>query len=59
MFNAEEKSGQRWAVILSGGEGERMRPFITSWLGRQGAGIYEALCFSFEQAKTRLCTSGY
>jgi len=33
MFNAEEKSGQRWAVILSGGEGERMRPFITDWLG--------------------------
>jgi mannose-1-phosphate guanylyltransferase len=33
MFNAEDKSGQRWAVILSGGEGERMRPFITRWLG--------------------------
>ncbi len=25
---------ERWAVVLAGGEGSRMRPFIESWLGR-------------------------
>ena len=33
MGDAENKPGHRWAVVLSGGEGERMRPFITGWLG--------------------------
>lgn len=32
MFN-ENRTGQRWAVVLAGGEGSRMRPFITGWLG--------------------------
>jgi mannose-1-phosphate guanylyltransferase len=27
------ETGHRWAVILAGGEGERMRAAITSWLG--------------------------
>ncbi|MBI4445151.1 MAG: NTP transferase domain-containing protein [Acidobacteria bacterium] len=25
--------GKRWAVILAGGDGERMRPLVTNWLG--------------------------
>src|SRR5690242_6857195 len=25
--------GTRWAVVLAGGEGRRMRPFIEAWLG--------------------------
>lgn len=26
--------GMRWAVVLAGGEGLRMKPFVTRWLGR-------------------------
>ncbi len=26
--------GMRWSVVLAGGEGLRMSPFVTSWLGR-------------------------
>ena len=25
--------GQRWAVVLAGGEGARMSSFVTQWLG--------------------------
>lgn len=27
------RAGSRWAVVLSGGDGERMQPFIRRWLG--------------------------
>ncbi|MFI5345983.1 MAG: sugar phosphate nucleotidyltransferase [Elusimicrobiota bacterium] len=27
------QSGNRWTIVLSGGDGERMRPFIQRWLG--------------------------
>jgi mannose-1-phosphate guanylyltransferase len=28
-----ESVGRRWTVVLAGGEGARMRPFVTEWLG--------------------------
>ena len=31
-YQGQEK-GDRWSVILAGGEGERTRPFIEQWLG--------------------------
>jgi mannose-1-phosphate guanylyltransferase len=31
--NASPRSGQRWSIILAGGEGVRMSPFIKTWLG--------------------------
>ena len=31
---ARMEQPDRWAVVLAGGEGSRMRPFIESWLGR-------------------------
>ena len=33
MKHQNEKRGERWSVILAGGEGERTRPFIEQWLG--------------------------
>lgn len=30
----EKPKKRRWVAILAGGEGERMRPLVTSWLGR-------------------------
>ena len=32
--NSSSLSSQLWSIILSGGEGQRMRPFIERWLGR-------------------------
>jgi len=29
-----EIKGNRWTIVLSGGEGERMQPFIRNWLGQ-------------------------
>ena len=29
-----EGTGQRWAIVLAGGEGERMQSFIQGWLGQ-------------------------
>ncbi len=31
--NMNSNSNSKWVIILSGGEGERMRPFIRQWLG--------------------------
>lgn len=33
MKHKIEKKGERWSVVLAGGEGERTRPFIEQWLG--------------------------
>ena len=30
-----KKTGQRWGLILAGGEGTRMQPFIEAWLGEK------------------------
>lgn len=29
----QRQQGRRWSVVLSGGDGERMQPFISRWLG--------------------------
>ncbi len=34
MMNFKTSSGKRWAVVLSGGDGERMRAFVRKRLGR-------------------------
>ena len=33
MRHQSTEKGDRWSVILAGGEGERTRPFIEQWLG--------------------------
>ena len=33
-MNDVRKTDHVWSIILSGGEGERLRPFVQSWLGR-------------------------
>lgn len=33
MRHQGQEKGNRWSVILTGGEGERTRPFIEQWLG--------------------------
>ncbi|WP_447968897.1 sugar phosphate nucleotidyltransferase [Nitrospira sp. M1] len=33
MHNPQRKNGNHWAIVLAGGEGQRMRPFIQKWLG--------------------------
>ena len=33
MRHQSTEKGDRWSVILAGGEGERTRPFIEDWLG--------------------------
>ena len=33
MKDQNTAKGERWSVILAGGEGERTRPFIEQWLG--------------------------
>lgn len=36
LYNAamnDVKDPKRWAIVLSGGEGERMRPFVERWMG--------------------------
>lgn len=33
MRNVVSTSGKHWAVILAGGEGQRMRPLVQRWLG--------------------------
>lgn len=34
MSNGCNTSGKHWAVVLSGGEGQRVRPLVQRWLGR-------------------------
>ncbi len=34
MISALSHDPHVWAIVLAGGEGERMKPFITRWLGR-------------------------
>lgn len=34
MSNVVSTSGKHWAVILAGGEGQRVRPLVQRWLGR-------------------------
>jgi mannose-1-phosphate guanylyltransferase len=41
---------KRWAIVLAGGEGERLRPFIKRWLGRHRPKQYCA----FSGGKTML-----
>ncbi|MDE2491675.1 MAG: NTP transferase domain-containing protein [Elusimicrobia bacterium] len=33
-MNQENGTSRRWAIVLAGGDGQRMVPFITRWLGR-------------------------
>lgn len=33
MNDQKRTEGNQWAVILAGGDGQRMKPFIQSWLG--------------------------
>ncbi|MBI4454290.1 MAG: hypothetical protein HY644_00140 [Acidobacteria bacterium] len=33
MIKSDSARGRRWAVVLAGGEGERMRSVTTTWLG--------------------------
>jgi mannose-1-phosphate guanylyltransferase len=33
-MNGTSGTGRRWAIVLAGGDGRRMVPFITRWLGR-------------------------
>src|SRR5512146_1246687 len=33
-MSVEVKDDRLWSIILAGGEGERLRPFIQKWLGR-------------------------
>ncbi len=32
--NKVEKHDGLWSIVLAGGEGERLRPFVERWLGR-------------------------
>lgn len=32
-MNQQSRSGKTWVLVLAGGEGKRMEPFIQSWLG--------------------------
>lgn len=34
MAGHARNSGRRWSIVMAGGEGERVRPFIQRWLGR-------------------------
>ncbi|MFB3902041.1 MAG: sugar phosphate nucleotidyltransferase [Acidobacteriota bacterium] len=34
-MNKAGESGRVWSVVLAGGEGERMKPFVQQWLGCQ------------------------
>ncbi|MGE0474765.1 MAG: sugar phosphate nucleotidyltransferase [Nitrospirales bacterium] len=33
MKDQKRQTANHWAIVLAGGEGQRMRPFIQSWLG--------------------------
>lgn len=34
MREREDQSGRRWSIVLAGGDGVRMQPAVTRWLGR-------------------------